>query len=86
MKQSPIMAALTWLHLSDLQACQPRSGWDAGRIAETLVQGLAGLQRDHDLRPDLIFFTGDPPSGTSVARRASRSKSSSAKPGRFSTP
>lgn len=53
------MATLTWLHLSDLHACRPRSGWDAGRVTETLVQDLAGLQHDHGLRPDLIFFTGD---------------------------
>ena len=45
------MAALTWLHLSDLHACRPRSGWDAGRITETLVQDLAGLASDHVLRP-----------------------------------
>src|SRR6185369_1768085 len=53
------MAALTWLHLSDLHACRTRSGWDAGRITETLVKDLVELQRDHGLRPDLIFFTGD---------------------------
>src|SRR5215210_231139 len=53
------MATLTWLHLSDLHACRPRSGWDSGRIAKTLVDDLAGLQREHGLRPDLIFFTGD---------------------------
>jgi len=53
------MATLTWLHLSDLHACHPRTGWDAGRVTETLVKDLAGLQRDHGLRPDLIFFTGD---------------------------
>jgi formylglycine-generating enzyme required for sulfatase activity len=53
------MAALTWLHLSDLHACRPLSGWDSGRITETLVQDLAALQRDQGLRPDWIFFTGD---------------------------
>src|SRR6185436_10869213 len=53
------MATLTWLHLSDRHSCRPRSGWDAGRVTETLVQDLAGLQRDYGLRPDLIFFTGD---------------------------
>ena len=53
------MAALTWLHLSDLHACRTRSGWDAGRITETLVKDLVEQQRDHGLRPDLIFFTGD---------------------------
>ena len=53
------MGSLTWLHLSDLHACRPRTGWDAVRITETLVRDLAGLQRDHGLRPDLVFFTGD---------------------------
>jgi len=50
---------LTWLHLSDLHACKPRSGWDAARVTETLVADLGRLQREHGLRPDLLFFTGD---------------------------
>jgi formylglycine-generating enzyme required for sulfatase activity len=53
------MPPLTWLHLSDLHACRARSGWDAGRVRETLVKDLMELEREHGLRPDLIFFTGD---------------------------
>ncbi len=53
------MSTLTWLHLSDLHACTPKSGWDADRVLETLVADLDRLQREQGLRPDLIFFTGD---------------------------
>ncbi len=53
------MSTLSWLHLSDLHACTPKFGWDAGRVLETLVADLDRLQREHGLRPDLIFFTGD---------------------------
>ncbi len=53
------MTKLTWLHLSDLHACRPRSGWDAERVIETLVEDLRRLDADHGLRPDLVFFTGD---------------------------
>ncbi len=53
------MSTLTWLHLSDLHACKPKSGWDAGRVLDTLVADLDRLQREQGLRPDLIFFTGD---------------------------
>jgi hypothetical protein len=30
----------TWLHLSDLHACRPKSGWDAKRVLETLRTDL----------------------------------------------
>ena len=53
------MSTITWLHLSDLHACNPRHGWDARRVTDTLVDDLRGLQRDRGLRPDLLFFTGD---------------------------
>ncbi|MCP3998583.1 MAG: hypothetical protein GY722_26465, partial [bacterium] len=52
-------ATLTWLHLSDLHACKPKSAWDADRVTETLVEDLSRIQADHGLRPDLLFFTGD---------------------------
>ena len=51
--------ALTWLHLSDLHACKPRTGWDAKRVIDTLCADLRKMQKQHGLRPDLIFFTGD---------------------------
>ena len=50
---------ITWLHLSDLHACNPVTGWDAKRVLETLVADLRKLQKEHGLQPDLIFFTGD---------------------------
>ena len=50
---------LTWLHLSDLHACKPRTGWDAQRVTDTLRADLKHMQDRHGLRPDLIFFTGD---------------------------
>ncbi|MEL7358801.1 MAG: leucine-rich repeat domain-containing protein, partial [Cyanobacteria bacterium J06560_6] len=53
------MSELTWLHLSDLHACNPRHGWDAKRVTDTLCVDLKQMQREQGLRPDLIFFTGD---------------------------
>ncbi|MBD1872114.1 metallophosphoesterase [Nodosilinea sp. FACHB-131] len=50
---------LTWLHLSDLHACKPRTGWDAKRVTDTLCTDLKKMQEQRGLRPDLIFFTGD---------------------------
>ena len=50
---------VTWLHLSDLHACQARTGWDAHRIVKDLLKDLKHMQDRHGLRPDLIFFTGD---------------------------
>jgi len=50
---------LTWLHLSDLHACRPNTGWDAKRVLATLRADLQKLNKEHGLRPDLIFFTGD---------------------------
>ena len=50
---------LTWLHLSDLHAGKPGHGWDARRVTDTLVEDLARMQANHNLRPDFIIFTGD---------------------------
>ncbi|MBG1271957.1 leucine-rich repeat domain-containing protein [Nostoc sp. WHI] len=50
---------LTWLHLSDIHACKPRTGWDAKRVTDTLCKDLKKMQEQYGLRPDLIFFTGD---------------------------
>ncbi|MCA8949684.1 MAG: NACHT domain-containing protein [Planctomycetes bacterium] len=50
---------LTWLHLSDLHACSPKTGWDARRVLDALRKDLRQLAKEHGLRPDLIFFTGD---------------------------
>lgn len=50
---------ITWLHISDLHCCPPKSGWDADLVINTLVEDLKHMQNDHNLRPDFIFFTGD---------------------------
>jgi Leucine-rich repeat (LRR) protein len=50
---------LTWLHLSDLHACKPKTGWDAKRVTNSLCSDLKEMQKERNLRPDLIFFTGD---------------------------
>ncbi|MEM9120095.1 MAG: leucine-rich repeat domain-containing protein [Cyanobacteria bacterium P01_F01_bin.56] len=50
---------LTWLHLSDLHACKPRTGWDAKPVTDSLCADLKKMQEQQGLRPDLIFFTGD---------------------------
>ncbi|MCC5657316.1 hypothetical protein LC608_10030 [Nostoc sp. XA010] len=50
---------LTWLHLSDIHACKPLTGWDAKRVTDTLCKDLKKMQERYGLRPDLIFFTGD---------------------------
>jgi predicted MPP superfamily phosphohydrolase len=51
--------SLTWLHLSDLHCCKPKSNWDANAVIGTLVNDLKRMQTEHNLRPDFIFFTGD---------------------------
>ncbi len=51
--------SITWLHLSDLHACDPRTGWDAGEVLADLEKDLDRLREAHELAPDLIFFTGD---------------------------
>jgi Leucine-rich repeat (LRR) protein len=50
---------VTWLHLSDLHAYPAKTGWDANHVIKSLVEDLKELQRDYELRPDLVFFTGD---------------------------
>ncbi len=53
------MTAITWLHLSDLHFCAPKTGWDAQTVLDDLVTDLKKLENDYQLCPDLIFFTGD---------------------------
>ena len=50
---------ITWLHLSDLHYCEPKTGWDASRVLNTLKSDLKRMLDDYGLQPDLIFFTGD---------------------------
>jgi hypothetical protein len=50
--------SLTWLHLSDLHA-RLRDDWNSQEITNALITDLKSVQKDHGLRPDLVFFTGD---------------------------
>jgi len=59
MKKESVLSKLSWLHLSDLHYGKPKDAWDAEYILEKLIDDLTHLQTDHDLCPDLIFFSGD---------------------------
>ena len=50
---------LTWLHLSDLHRCSCRNGGGGEIVLRRLREDLEGLRDDEDLRPDLVFVTGD---------------------------
>ena len=50
---------LTWLHLSDLHLCSPKTGWKADKVIEALKRDLSLMSEQHQLKPDLLFFTGD---------------------------
>jgi predicted MPP superfamily phosphohydrolase len=49
---------ITWLHLSDLHAGNP-TNWEAPQVTDTLLDDLQRLRVSYNLKPDLIFFTGD---------------------------
>jgi len=53
------MSTITWLHLSDIHYCEPKTGWDADEILESLLDDLKLMEEKHNLQPDLVFFTGD---------------------------
>ncbi len=50
---------LTWLHLSDLHRCTTRDGGAGEIVLRRLLDDLVWLRDEHDLRPDLLFMTGD---------------------------
>nr|VFJ47587.1 MAG: Calcineurin-like phosphoesterase [Candidatus Kentron sp. FM]VFJ48689.1 MAG: Calcineurin-like phosphoesterase [Candidatus Kentron sp. FM]VFK07584.1 MAG: Calcineurin-like phosphoesterase [Candidatus Kentron sp. FM] len=50
---------ITWLHLSDLHLCGPKTGWDADRILKFLIENLKHMEADHGLAPGLLLVTGD---------------------------
>jgi hypothetical protein len=54
-----IATTLTWVHLSDLHLCQPKTGWDSHRVLRPLLEDLRHMRQAHGLRPDFVFFTGD---------------------------
>lgn len=53
------MSVVTWLHFSDLHICPPRSGWNSEEIMVKLLEDLHNLEKNFDLVPDLVCFTGD---------------------------
>nr|VFK57180.1 MAG: Calcineurin-like phosphoesterase [Candidatus Kentron sp. TUN] len=50
---------ITWLHLSDIHLCSPKTGWDADRILQYLREDLEKMEQKEGLRPDLLLVTGD---------------------------
>lgn len=50
---------ITWLHISDLHAGSKNFNWDAKDVISGLIDDLKHLYNTENLRPDLIFFTGD---------------------------
>jgi len=48
---------LTWMHLSDLHI--GGEDWQRDDVLKSLVRDLPGLLEKADLRPDLLFVTGD---------------------------
>jgi 3',5'-cyclic AMP phosphodiesterase CpdA len=57
--RDPSNRTITWLHLSDLHFCNPQTGWHAKNILYQLVNDLEHMEKVHNLRPDILFFTGD---------------------------
>lgn len=53
------MNRITWLHFSDVHYYEKRYGWDANRIFDAFIADLQSLHAEHQLIPDLVFFTGD---------------------------
>lgn len=57
---------LTWLHLSDLHV--QSESWQQDHVLDALVRDLPQLLQERELRPDLLFVTGD------VAARGQRAE------------
>ena len=53
------MASLSWLHVSDLHCLNPTTNWDSQEILHSILEDLSILEQKHNLKPDLVFFTGD---------------------------
>ncbi|PCI29672.1 MAG: hypothetical protein COB67_03445 [SAR324 cluster bacterium] len=50
---------VTWLHLSDIHFCEEKSGWSSNAVLEKLRIDVDTYSKEQQLRPDLIFVTGD---------------------------
>ncbi|KPA12295.1 Metallophosphoesterase domain protein [Candidatus Magnetomorum sp. HK-1] len=53
------MNKVSWIHLSDLHYCEPRTGWDSKDILEKLILDLKNMEKEIGVQPDFLFFTGD---------------------------
>ena len=51
--------SIVWLHLSDLHFCEPKTSWDSHRVLDPLIKDIKKMENDHNLKPDMVFFTGD---------------------------
>lgn len=51
--------SLSWLHISDLHFYRERDGYDADAVIRSLKRSIIETQREHGLKPDFVFFTGD---------------------------
>nr|VFJ65378.1 MAG: Calcineurin-like phosphoesterase [Candidatus Kentron sp. FM]VFJ65650.1 MAG: Calcineurin-like phosphoesterase [Candidatus Kentron sp. FM]VFK15819.1 MAG: Calcineurin-like phosphoesterase [Candidatus Kentron sp. FM] len=52
-------STITWLHLSDLHLCGPKTGWETDRVLNLLREDLQRMAANHGLAPDLVLVTGD---------------------------
>src|SRR5689334_708861 len=50
---------LVWLHISDLHIEPTHKAWDYTPVLDSLAEDLRRQYLDHQIRPDLIFITGD---------------------------
>jgi len=50
---------VTWLHISDTHFCNKKNGWDSIEIIDSFFEDLTRMNKEYNLNPDLIFFTGD---------------------------
>jgi len=53
------MDTVTWLHISDLHYCEPRTGWDSKEIQDKLISDLKYMEKENGIQPNFLFFTGD---------------------------
>ena len=52
-------STINWLHLSDFHIGNPKYGWDSSRRFRSLFKDLEWFRDEAEIRPDMIFITGD---------------------------
>lgn len=50
---------ITWLHISDTHFCKEIHNWNSEEIFETFFVDIKSMEKEYNLVPDLILFTGD---------------------------